>query len=420
MKNIAIFIVLFFQLFGNADAQTLFSRIDSIASAHDMMGGTVVVFSEKKILEAYNFGFSDKERGLKVGINTKFRVASISKTVTAIAILQLVERNLLSLNEDISKILGFEIDNPFFPLKKISPLMLLSHTSSLQDGRTYHDFMQFSVHSKTQYSLHQLLTVSGKFYDSSQFHDHLPGSYFVYSNLNFLILGTIVEKISGLAFDEYCKKYIFSPLHIQASFDVNDIPDMDSLAVLYRKESEIWKPQFDDHRGVKPFFASDDSYQPGINASRYAPQGGLKCSANDLVAIFQDIFNPSLSHPRILNKSTVSLLLSESWRYDGTNGDDYDGLFLSWGLGIQRSTSIRGKDKVLAGSKLMLGHCGEAYGLLSDIYFDPVRKLGFVFITNGVGKNTHTNTQSAFFDVEQAVFKAIEEYLSSKEKQIEN
>jgi hypothetical protein len=58
----------------------------------------------------------------------------------------------------------------------------------------------------------------------------------------------------------------------------------------------------------------------------------------------------------------------------------------------------------------MLGHTGEAYGLVSDAYFDTIRKVGFVFINNGVGIGYQTNSNSIFYTVEQEVFNAIENY----------
>ena len=58
----------------------------------------------------------------------------------------------------------------------------------------------------------------------------------------------------------------------------------------------------------------------------------------------------------------------------------------------------------------MLGHTGEAYGLVSDAYFDTIRKVGFVFMNNGVGINYQTNNNSIFYTIEQEVFAAIENY----------
>lgn len=388
-------------------------KFDSIASVHDITGGMVVLFDDTHIVDSYCFGKSDLQRGIEVGMNTKFRVASISKVITAIAVLQLAEKKLLSLDSGMSDILGYKVRNPRHPEVEITPRMLLSHTSSLTDGPSYDDFMHSTVHSNPIPGLDQILTQSGVFYDARQFHGSIPGSYFTYCNLNYILLGTLVERLSKLRFDEYCRKNIFQPLGLDASFNVNDLEDIDSVAVLYRKSDGVWKPQADDYMGIRPVFSNISAYVTGTNAGRFGPQGGLRCSAKDLATLFICLINPGGCSTPVLNPESISSMFEENWRYRGDNGDNYQGLFLSWGLGIHRITSSPGKDVVLAGSTLMLGHSGDAYGLISDAYYDPVRKRGFVFITNGIGKNQKTNGRSAFFPVEQDIFNAVEYHLDS-------
>jgi hypothetical protein len=103
-------------------------------------------------------------------------------------------------------------------------------------------------------------------------------------------------------------------------------------------------------------------------------------------------------------------MFKNEWTYNGSNGNNYYGLFRSWGLGIQRVTSTPGDDIVLPESEFMFGHAGEAYGLVSDAYIDTTRKVGLVFLTNGVGTGYQTNSYSAFYTVEQEIFDAIENY----------
>jgi hypothetical protein len=75
---------------------------------------------------------------------------------------------------------------------------------------------------------------------------------------------------------------------------------------------------------------------------------------------------------------------------------------------MHRVTSSPNFDVVLPGSEAMYGHAGEAYGLVSDAYFDPSRSLGLVFVNNGVGTGYQTNSSSAFYTIEQEVFNAME------------
>ena len=114
---------------------------------------------------------------------------------------------------------------------------------------------------------------------------------------------------------------------------------------------------------------------------------------------------------RILKGSTVKRMLTQQWQYNGSNGDNYPGLFQSWGLGIHRITGTPGQDVILSNSEAMYGHSGFAYGLPSNAYFDPVRKQGLIFITNGKTEGYTVSDKSAFYEVEQAVFEAVEDYL---------
>lgn len=410
MKHILIVLICLLAINQQIKGQNLSSELNSIALDNDMMGGAVVVFCENQVLYSFYFGKSDLQRNINVNQHTKFRIASISKTITAIAIMQLVEQNLLDLNTDISTILGFHVQNPGYPNTAITVKMLLSHTSSIIDGSTYNDFLQATTNNNPIPNLSEILKPSGAFYNTGQFNNVLPGSYFNYSNINYVILGTIVEKISNLRFDLYCRQNIFLPLGIDASFNVNDLQNIDDVAVLYRKTNNSWTPQADNYMGVQPVFTNVTDYVPGTNGARFGPQGGLRCTAEDLSTIFRCIFNPNPCDTPLLSSQSVLNMTANQWTFNGANGNNYYGLFRSWGLGIHRITSTPGSDVVLSESSAMFGHAGEAHGLVSDAYYDTSRKVGVVFITNGVGIGYQTNNNSAFYTVEHEIFNAIENF----------
>lgn len=172
----------------------------------------VVVFCDSDSMQYYFTGKSDLARNIDIAQNTKFRIASISKTITAIAIMQLVEQNLLDLDSDIGDILEYSVRNPSFPNQKITTRMLLSHKSSIVDGSTYDNFLSATYNNYPIPNLNQLLTPGGNYYSTNQFITRTPGTYFNYSNINFVILGTIIEKLSNQRFDTYCREHIFQPL----------------------------------------------------------------------------------------------------------------------------------------------------------------------------------------------------------------
>lgn len=404
----------FFILFAiNLNSQSLEESFKKISLKNNMMGGSLVVFCNNKIIENHAVGKSNFESNLNMQVDSKYRIASISKTITAIAIMQLLDKKLINLDDDISSILGYKIINPFYPDSLINIRMLLSHTSSIIDGSLYDKFLFSTVNDNPIPNLSELVTKGGKYYTLDQFKNKNPGSYFNYSNLNYIILGTIIEKVSHQRFDIYCKKNIIEPLRLDASFNVNDLKNISKLAVIYRKKNNIWSPEVDNYKGIQPSFKNLSKYVIGSNGGRFGPQGGFRCSAEDLAKIFITIMNKgTYSNVRILSETSCDLMLADEWTYNGKNGDNYDGLFRSWGLGIHRVTSKSKNDIVFSDSKLMFGHAGEAYGLVSDAYFDKRENIGVVFLTNGIGSGYKTNKVSKFYTVENEIFKAVSDYIN--------
>jgi CubicO group peptidase (beta-lactamase class C family) len=160
-----------------AKAQDLSSELNAIAQEYDMMGGSVVVFCESGIVAQHYMGTADLERGIPVSAETKYRIASVSKTITAIAAMQLAEQGLLDLDADISTILGYTIQNPNQPGVAITPRMLLSHTSTIIDGPTYSGFLGATLNDSPIPSLSELLTPGGDYYSAAQFNSTTPGAY---------------------------------------------------------------------------------------------------------------------------------------------------------------------------------------------------------------------------------------------------
>ncbi len=407
----AILLVKFFAFwFLSAHSQSLSQRVETIRQEHDVMGGAIVVFCQDQILENISFGKADFARNIDVSTRTKFRFASVSKTISTIAVMKLAEQGTLNLDADINTILGYSVRNPNHPQTPITTRMLLSHTSTLIDGTTYNSFLSATNNNNPIPNISQLISAGGSHYSTSLFVNRVPGTYFSYSNLNFGIVGTIIEKLSNQRFDLFCKSHIFDPLGIEASYNVNHLPNINDIAVLYRKTGGTWVAQADNFQGVQPTFGNIAGYIPGTNGLRFAPQGGLRISAIDMAKLMVAILNGGIvDQVQVLQTPSVTAMTTASWQFDGSNGNNYYGLFRRWGLGTHITTNTPANDIVLPRSSQMFGHPGEAYGLISNAYFDPVRKIGFVFVINGVGVGFSTGPSSAFYTIEKQVFDSIEE-----------
>lgn len=395
--------------------QGLQAHLAEIAEAHDIMGGVVVLFDEAEQLEVVPFGQADLDRDIPVTDSTKFRIASISKPIATIAAMQLVEQGLLDLDSDVSTYLGFELKNPNFPDSAITPRMLMSHTSTINDGPTYIDFLGASYSDNPIPPISALLASDGTFYTVEQFTDAAPGTYFNYANINFGILGTIIEKISGERFDHYVRNHILLPLGIDGSFNINQIENLDNVSILYRKFEGVWTPQVDDYNGVQPEFENLESYTIGSNGVRFGPQGGLRVSAPQLATLFQLFLNDgTVNGVQILSPASIQQMMSPQWTYDGANGDNYHDLFNSWGLSLHISTNSPNQDVVLDDFPPVIGHTGEAYGLLSAAFVSKENNLGFVYMINGSGIGfSNDYAHSSFYTVEKAIYDAANDALKA-------
>jgi len=398
----------------------------------DLSGLAVVVYAGGAIRYEGYFGQRfidphDPARSLPVTAATKFRVASISKTVTTLAIMQLVERGFLDLDADVSETLGWRLRNPHWPDTAITTRMLLTHTSSLRDGEVY-TFPPATTLASIFQPDNPFYEAGAHFAGPMPHVDHAPGRYFSYCNLGFGVMGTLVERLTGTRFDLYVDQQVLAPLGVDASFNVRNLSDdgLRNLAALYRRQragawdaTAPWVAQVDDLRGGRPPApAGLDAYVVGSNGTLFSPQGGLRISARDLVEVMKVFLHGGEGRlGRILEPATVQQILTVQWRFDPAmgNGDPYGGLMRAWGLGLQQlsnaPTDVYGPgDRLLAGAGPQLwGHMGDAYGLLSAMLFDPAQDAGFVYIIGGVGRDPETckGEYSAFYRWEEQIQTAI-------------
>lgn len=338
--------------------------------------------------------------------DTRFRIASVSKQFTAFTIMQLVSQGKMDLDTDISKYLGFKLRNPNYPDTPITSRMLLSHTSSIRDGKIYS--------TPPMDSLQEFFKPNGKYYENgSHFapEGQAPGKYFKYTNLNYGILGTIIEKLTGERFDKYQRSHILKQLDIKGSYNVGDFDgkELKQLGVIYQKqqantwnEHGPWIAQIDDYKGIlqnpdlglitNPDQRATDgwyslkNYIPGTNATIFSPQGGLRISANELSHLLDMLLNRGYYKGKeIVKPELIDEMFKLHWRYDANNpnGSTYGGSLEGYGMAEQPIFG-NGTSRVVKDQKIDLqGHLGEAYGLLSGVMMRPNTKDGFIYIMNG-------------------------------------
>ena len=364
--------------------------------------GVIVYFDGKEIFSKFA-GCRTLEPVKPVTCDTRFRAASVSKMFTIFAVMQLVEQGKINLGDDVSNYLGFKLRNPNYPQKKITVRMLASHLSSIRDGKIYS--------APPAANVREFFFPNGKFWeDGAHFAEEPPEKFFAYCNLNYGLLGTIIEAVTGKRFDLYQRENILRQLDTRADYlPANlDRKDFEMLGTIYRKKNPQgiwnefgdWFAQIDDFNGMQPakdtlalqnpydenFNQSCDlkNYRVGTNATIFSPQGGLRISFEELAHALEMLMNGgNYRGEKILSSDSLKEIFKPHWIYDGSNGDTCGGALLNYGLGIY---SIDGKssNRVCKNHEInLVGHVGQAFGLLSGLFFIPNTGSGFVYMMNG-------------------------------------
>lgn len=414
----------------NVDQLTQLDKgIEQIAQDLELMGLSVVYIQDYQIAYEGYSGYAVYENESPLNRNSVVRIASPSKTITAIALMQLYEQDLVDIDTDVSMYLGWELRNPNWPNHPITLRMLLGHTAGIADGGSYSNFSNSMI--SEQLPIRMLFTGTDgdniwDGYSSNIFSKNEPGSYFSYSNAAWGLIASVIEIVSGDRFDVYVRKNIFEPLGIEASFNVSDI-DPERVSALYRFTDGSWIPQVDFFMENGPKDLIYEGYIPGNNGLIYGPQGSLRISTRGLMSLADVLLNSGTTHGlniesmtkntdpfsheqisvQLINEDTFAEMSMENWRFNGKNGDTWDNFWLSFGLGLHRLTGELGMDMIFPGMG-MIGHPGIAYGLLSDIYVDPKTGTGVIYISTGSKREFEYGQTSSFYEVEEAVFNLIQ------------
>ncbi len=355
----------------------------------------------------------DRGQDLPVTRDTLFRVASVSKLVVALGVLRLVEAGVLDLDADIGEALGFALRHPAFPAQRLSLRLLLSHRAGLRDAGGAYLTAGQTLASK-------LLPGGAHFGRGESWSppEQAPGAYFEYSNLNYGVIASVMERAAGQRFDVLVREQVMAPLGLVGGFEPSQLgaAELANLATLYRKRATDdearwhtagpWVVQTDDFRSQRPAPPSGlEGYLLGSNGSLFGPQGRLRTRVADLGTVAAMLAAGGRHQGRrFLQPASVQALFSEQWRYEATapNGDPLGGLFQAWGLGLQhfidRSQGGRGDRLVEAGGQQAWGHLGFAYGLQSGLLLDPATGHGIAYAIGGSGADpaAHPGRYSSF------------------------
>jgi len=203
------------------------------------------IIYDNNILWSKGYGYYDIENKKSTNKDILYLQASVSKTVTATALMQLYDKGLFDLDDDVNEYLPFELRNPKHPYDPITFKMILSHRSSLADDNLYWIALSYlpgdpDVEGFPYPWLEEYLTPGGIGYSSSTWSSSRPGENFYYANIGFSIVAYLVEILSNQNFNEYCKENIFEPLQMyNSSFRLRD-HNIENIAVPYEYKNGVY------------------------------------------------------------------------------------------------------------------------------------------------------------------------------------
>jgi len=303
----------------------------------DQPGGAVLIAMDNKIIYQKGFGLADIVTKEPITPNTLFNTGSISKTFVAFGILKLAKENKLSLDDDLYKYFPDFKDSSI--AKKVKLYHLLTHTSGLPDSRKTVKDSVFYLTAKDAENWSPI-----KETDSLEFE---PGEKYHYSNPAFNGLALIIEKVSGVKWQEYIISNIMRPAGMETS-TITDGP--------YPEKGVSHGYVYDG----KTYFEKDYGEESTFAASG---NGGVWSSVNELWKYEQAIQKNIFLDTNWIKKSRT-VFEHKNWK--GTNSSE---LGLSWFI-----TNYWDHE--------MIGHTGSQGGFRADYVYIPEHKIFYVILCN--------------------------------------
>lgn len=330
-----------------ADAffETLFEKSEAV-------GGIFLLSQGGERLYAYAHGYSDQSDKTPVTEETVFKVASVTKMITAIGVMQLVEDEMLSLDGPLAASDGTPIRHPRYPDQPITLRQIMSHTASFLESAPYAIRPRWREIDM----------------ESGYFAHWAPGSRYEYANLNGGFLCSQIEFASGQSLNDYMQDHVFAPLSINGAYAATLLPDASFLSDTFRVDGSLYK-------SAESYLKDDADFDNTCNPDRHyrTSVGSLYISAEGLEKLGLILACGEAEGVRLLNEETARMM-----RVDQRLIPEGNVMAQSpYGLCVYRYD---------LGWDQWYGHQGRWEGLLVDVFFEPYTETVMVFIANGVKK----------------------------------
>jgi len=329
---------------------------DAYVQSDHIVGASLAWVDAGRIVARHHVGMADLAAGRVVDDSTLWHWASITKTLTAVSVLQLRDRGLLSLNDSVTRWVPElrQVHDPYGSIDAVTLRMLLSHSSGFQDPTwPYGSGADWEPFEPTAWS--QLVAMMP--WQELRF---APGSRFGYSNPAYIYLARVIEALTGDPWAVYVQKNLWTPLGMTRSY-VNATPPWlaDHRSNRYHVER--------DSTGAFAVRPGGRDFDPGVTI----PNGGWNAPIADLaawIAFLTGRSGPATPADAIIHRTTLAEMWTPVVRVDSSQG-----LVESMGLGF-RLYELNGRR--------LVGHTGDQGGFRSFIAFDPATGRGVIGVVN--------------------------------------
>ncbi len=235
MKNgkiLAVFVMLFALILpiwaeSESELSAVMEKYFQAEAQYDLFSGAVLVARDGKIVFQGACGYADRERRIANTVDTKFNIGSVGKTFTGVLIMQLVQEGKIRLDDKLEKFLP---DFPYPEKSKIEIRHLLNHTSGLGNYFSHENYEALIP------KLREISQALKLVYDQKPLFE--PGKEYRYSNSGMLVLGAVIEKVSGRRYRDYLRERILVPLGMKDSGIFYPEESVAGRAIGYTKKSE--------------------------------------------------------------------------------------------------------------------------------------------------------------------------------------
>ncbi len=361
IKKLALALALMMMICTGALAENreMDARVDEVFRGTKTVGGAFIVAQKGEIVYERYYGEQQKTTHVPVSENTYFRCASVTKLVTGIGLMKMMDEGILDPDEDISTYLGYTVRNKRFMDKPITLRILMSHTAGLVENYLF-------AHKSS--ILRDMIDVerkaAGNFKKAVE-----PGSAYTYSNFGAGITGAIVEAVTGKDVSTYMRESLFAPLGIDAAYSATQLANPDDIAATYKKDGSLYAaPSYMLRQEYIAEALPDQHYRTTIGSLLIRPRDLARLG----VAICGD---GTVDGVRVLSEEMIAAMRQEHSREtDGITAESPYTFF-----------TIR-QDTLFDGLRVY-GHQGTDEGIVCNLYVEPENELVIVVMTNGCQTN---------------------------------